>query len=265
MTEWTDTPETKYPRWARVQRTDRGDIVNGCHMPTLAKYKVSINSPTSYNFRFTEPFGWANFTINDATGEFSIQSDWGNWSYRWNVDALGKSSTSHEKPLTHFLGTCSGPDYVVDKLGYGEPRDFRERASGEATKRSIRRHILAARIYGVRTDVDADVDSNIKEIIEALTGETLPDYYEDGLSRADARGLWKDVDRWLRDHDLRGEASVMMALDDLPRFPELQEFIPNICGDETWEVIEYEPSFAYVLLCYKLLPFFFDYLRREVL
>ena len=80
-------------------------------MKALEVARRTKSVATSYGYRFTDYSGWAIFTVNDSTGELSLQSDWGNFSYRWNTGALGKGKT-----LTTFLaGTNS--HYVAEKFG----------------------------------------------------------------------------------------------------------------------------------------------------
>jgi hypothetical protein len=81
---------------------------------------MSTGSPTftltgaspaiAYRFRCDTPCGWAICTVNDATGELSIQSDFGNWAYRWNVAHLG------EPTLTAFIGSRPHVHYLLGKL-----------------------------------------------------------------------------------------------------------------------------------------------------
>ena len=52
-----------------------------------------------------------HFTVSDSTGELHVQSDWGNWAYRWNTAGLGCAD------LTTFLSRYEAGDcYVVYKL-----------------------------------------------------------------------------------------------------------------------------------------------------
>jgi hypothetical protein len=64
----------------------------------------------AYRFRCDTPCGWAICTVNDVTGELSIQSDFGNWAYRWNVAHLGELS------LTAFIGSRPHVHYLLGKL-----------------------------------------------------------------------------------------------------------------------------------------------------
>lgn len=86
---------------------------------------------TSYSYTFK--WGWAIFTVNDSTGEFSVQSDWGNWSNRWNILHLGKPT------LTEFL-KHSDADYVVNKF-----QVERSEIDEEATRKRLRELVIKAR------------------------------------------------------------------------------------------------------------------------
>lgn len=100
---------------------------------------VTITNPVTYCFRFNDYGNWANFTINESTGEFSIQSDWGDWSYRWHTDSLGKGVK-----LTQFLLSCD-TDYITNKLAYGPVSDLKDEVDDEETLKAIRKHICEVR------------------------------------------------------------------------------------------------------------------------
>lgn len=72
---------------------------------------VAKRVATAYEFR-GEALGWAICTINDATGELSIQSDWGNWSHRWSPDPENLGAPT----LTAFIGGRGDVDYIARKL-----------------------------------------------------------------------------------------------------------------------------------------------------
>jgi len=86
--------------------------------------------------------GWVIFTVCDATGELSVQSDWGCWGYRWNIDHLGNGDT-----LTEFIRDRDPEHshYLADKLSYSMPSDTRELPDEEGTEEAIRSHILERR------------------------------------------------------------------------------------------------------------------------
>ncbi len=105
------------------------------------------STATTYHFR-SEPGatawagGWATCTVNDATGELLIQSDWTDpCGHRWHTAHLGCPT------LTEFLARDRGGyfDYFVGKL---LPPERRERFSAEETVKEMRRRVLAARRTG---------------------------------------------------------------------------------------------------------------------
>ncbi len=79
--------------------------------PFTLRAPPSITRPTAYHFRFAVE-GWAIFTLNDETCEFTVQSDWGVYGFRWSQCGLG------ERTLTEFIATAN-PDYLLSKLQLG--------------------------------------------------------------------------------------------------------------------------------------------------
>lgn len=91
--------------------------------PLVQKGDCEISHPISYYFRFNH-CGWAIFTVNYTTGEFSIQSDWGNYSYRWN--GLSKES------LIRF-----SPEYIADKFSHENKGELERVFDGEKTEEGV--------------------------------------------------------------------------------------------------------------------------------
>lgn len=101
---------------------------------------ISTQVATTYVFQAAPgELGWANCTVNDATGELSIQSDWGSWTHGWSPDpkVLGAPS------LTAFIGSRGDVDYLARKL-QREGRDGR-RWSVAGTARALRRQLCKRR------------------------------------------------------------------------------------------------------------------------
>jgi hypothetical protein len=97
----------------------------------------SVSTATTYRFVSSEQLGgWACCTVNDATGELTITSDWGNWGHRWHVDHLGRPT------LTAFIGDRGGGDYLANKLLRGDGWRF----SAEKTTQELRRRIVERRL-----------------------------------------------------------------------------------------------------------------------
>lgn len=70
---------------------------------------VETTTATTYTFR-GELSTWARCTINNSTGELSIQSDWGNWGHSWHIPHTGHAS------LSAFFGERASADYIAGKL-----------------------------------------------------------------------------------------------------------------------------------------------------
>lgn len=107
-----------------------------------AKYEMTVRTAVVYSMKFPGSYsGWAIFTVCDATGEFSIQSDWGNFSYRWNINHLGNEGKT---TLTEFLAGRNDHDYIVNKLSYDNPA-LQEEYDEDTMLQLVRRHILEER------------------------------------------------------------------------------------------------------------------------
>lgn len=64
----------------------------------------------------------------------------------------------------------------------------------------------------------------------------------------------------MEDWDFHYDEGITGAMGELGQYTELSKFL----GPEAYDWVQYEPSGEYTILVYKLLSFFFDYLRREV-
>ena len=107
---------------------NKGEFMGDVILPKLELASSTLGTADVYSFRFKR--GWAIFTVNDATGEFFITSDWGDWTHRWNIDALGCPT------LTEFIrrGDCH---YLAGKLGYCKGVNGTKELDLEATKKAI--------------------------------------------------------------------------------------------------------------------------------
>ena len=116
-------------------------------LPDDVLTEANRSTATAYHFRSPPGKtawcgGWAICTVNDATGELLIQSDWTEaCGHRWNVNHLGCPT------LTEFLAQDRGGyyDYLIGKL---LPPDRRERFSAEETVKEMHRRIAQARREG---------------------------------------------------------------------------------------------------------------------
>jgi hypothetical protein len=98
--------------------------------------------PERWHFRFNH-FGWAIFTICNETGCFDIQSDWGDYSHRWNPAHLGEGMT-----LKRFIAADGRADYLTNKLSYNKPREFTEEWDADETRLRVKGRIIEARKSG---------------------------------------------------------------------------------------------------------------------
>ena len=113
------------------------------HVPALRSVRVS--QAIAYHFGFDH--GWAIFTVNDATGELNLQSDWGDYAYRWPArpESLGAEN------LTAFLVNArADSDYVARKLFGGDTTEF----DADATAEALRDAIVSRRR---KNEIDRDV------------------------------------------------------------------------------------------------------------
>lgn len=107
----------------------------------MALSLISTQIATTYVFRDTPgEFGWANCTVNDSTGELSIQSDWGSWSHAWSPDPRHLGAPS----LTLFIGNRGDVDYLARKLQSGGLGG--ERWKAKATARALCRLVSGRRL-----------------------------------------------------------------------------------------------------------------------
>ena len=125
--------------------------------PTVTRKNADV-------YHFTWPgdsFGWAIFTVCDETGEFSIQSDWGNFSHRWNPRHLGEGKT-----LTEFLAVRPDHHYVTNKLSYGS-KGLAMVFDRAATWRAFRKTIIAGVVYAESREKAREMWPLAKEFCEA--------------------------------------------------------------------------------------------------
>lgn len=171
--------------------------------PTLTF--ISSQSATTYLFRCVDGFGWANCTINDATGELAIQSDWGSWSYGWSPNPAHLGAPS----LTAFIGSRGGVDYLACKLQ--RERNAGRRWSAVATTQGLQRALLARRLKDGREQLayrlspeDMSDGQPLQHLRGSYTTEGLPINsrqmrvqcpYErlEFLTKDEARRIWEEL------------------------------------------------------------------------
>lgn len=194
-------------------------------MDDLTLIRQTTSTATAYGFRFK--WGWAIFTINDSTGELSVCSDWGSYSHRWNVGALGSEPGGATSTLTQFLARCcrQRDDYVVRKLKLdSRSKCLEEVFDADGTMRGVRRRVCEYR-------------------------------REQRITKPEARALWQLAAEWVRHED---GCTYDTCPDQLCRFL-------NGTIDAVYEYIETKPSARFVFLRDRLIPFFGEWLRANVI
>jgi len=157
----------------------------GYRLPKLELGDVSIGTVEYYHFKFTR--GWAIFVVNNETGEFSVQSDWGNFGYRWNTDpkCLGAPD------LAHFIAGASY-GYIADKLAANEPREFREEFDQEGTEQEVRHSIVEAR---KDTQIDHEEAADLWSLVQDVNFESA-DGFLNSLAHCDELNEFLGEEPW---------------------------------------------------------------------
>lgn len=121
--------------------------------PPRLELHSTIAGGVTYSFKTSGPWvSWALCTVNDATGELLITSDWGNWSHRWNTDPR---SLGHPT-LTAFIGERGDVDYLARKL-QREGRGGLAFSAG-ATVKELRRLLCERRLEDGRERLENRLD-----------------------------------------------------------------------------------------------------------
>ena len=188
---------------------------------------VQESEAKTYTF-FFKPMGWANFTLNDSTGEFLITSDWGTYGHSWDTRHLGFREGEKRK-LTRFIAEA-GADYITKKFSYDKHRSFRQEFDADGTKETFRRTIIEARREG-------------------------------GLTKEQARKCWKETDD-LFSLFVSGYPMEMQAAVLLENVPDCYAEC-DILHEEIYEYFDYVPSQEYIFCRDKLIPFFQSFLKSE--
>ena len=199
--------------------------------------RATVRTATAYHFNF-KPHGWAIFTINDGTGELSVQSDWGNFAYRWSADPAHLGHPT----LTDFLRDRASTDYLTDKLTYDNRAKLKE-VDEEASLADIRG--LIVKLRRERGDLESREYS-------AYHGEFRTDLHE--VDKQLARSLWDEADSFLRNlpgrdmHDAIGDQSFEFRA---------------LLGEEPWYHLHYRDSRCVEVLRDVLLPALIDHLNAK--
>ena len=158
-------------------------------LPDVARATVTTSTATAYHFEFTH--GWACFTVNDATGELGVQSDWGTYAYRWSAHPKHLGAPT----LTAFLRTAE-PYYLADKLHYGRPRD-REEFDSDSTRHDLRKRV--GELYADQRLTKAQV-RNVLYAIDDLEMDSGPELFMQSFCDGPEclRQLTHDPYEWIR-------------------------------------------------------------------
>lgn len=133
---------------------------------TYKKYVLSSTEESttiSIHCRF-KPHGWATFMINNDVGTLSIQSDWGDWSYRWGTGSLGSPT------LLIALRDRFDQWYVANKLFGGKTSAY----DPYKTEESFKKKLLEARR---RRDISKEDASELWYELDRVPWENVDALY----------------------------------------------------------------------------------------
>jgi hypothetical protein len=189
-------------------------------------------------------FGWALCTVNDATGELTITSDWGNWSHRWSADPKHLGAPS----LTHFIGSRGACNYLADKLSRESGPRSGEEFDPEATVKKFRGWLAERRLEQGRDHRELGWDPD--DHARAPSSVRQERYWHDivnnkePLTRRIAREIWDA---------LGGELQECRSADlFIERFFKIQGC--SWITEEPWEYAVYSPTTGYQVLLHSILP-----------
>lgn len=218
-------------------------------MPKLPVFAFTgVSLATTYRFRVEEPLGgWALCTVNDDTYELNVQSDWGNWSYRWSSSGMATGPTGRRCTLTEFIGDRSSEsNYIADKLwgASGGASYGGQEFSAEATVAAFRKQLCERRLGEGRQH------NRYPNGYESALVTTKP-YYDfqygatgEPLTAGIAREIWDAMDE-LDDRHLTGDLFV-------ERFHRIKGY--DWIYEEPWNHLETETAWPYTILCKAIIP-----------
>jgi hypothetical protein len=118
--------------------------------PIVLREFKKVSSTEKFDFKFN-PSGWAIVFIDDETGVVSMQTDWGNYSYRWG---------SPGGPLKEFLLKCDA-SYLIGKFAQGE-RDYFDQ--GETRKECLKRVLEKRRFRWITSSEAREAYDEVKKM-----------------------------------------------------------------------------------------------------
>ena len=171
-------------------------------------------------------FGWALATVNDATGELQIMSDWGEWSYRWHADPRNLGTLTHfiagrERGWADRAGAFRNDTYIADKLTSSDDgKRKRKQFDGEKTVAALRERIIEARRESANSA-------------------------RDRFTRSIARASWDELDE-LKNEDNEQEFHRLVY--------EIDDPTGLVIDSEVYESFVYEPTYGYLILRDAIVP-----------
>jgi hypothetical protein len=203
--------------------------------------------------------GWALATVNNETGEFAIQSDWGNWAYRWNVHHLGDNTSLIKFIADRDAGHC---DYIANKLA---PRSEAYEFDAEETVREMRQRLCERRLEAGRAIIE-----NFDEEESDAPRPRIYDYRPAWIDSVEVRSGWDRSVKWPFDGPtVRGvydRLETLLSIDDgrafVEAFFEIEGY--QMVTQEPWEMTRTSPSSAYQQLLHGILPAVVEACRKHV-
>lgn len=224
---------------------------------------TGTSTAVTFHFRVPAPLGgWATCTINDATGELLIMSDWGNWSYRWHVDHVGPSRRNpHRASLMEFVCDRADFHYLAGKLC--RESDGARQFDAWATVKAMRAQLCENRLEQGRENrrpqpedfanmEDWEAERKIEETFRWATKRRFHGL-DEPLTRGIAREIWDAMDE-------------LETTDNEHVFWERVWQVPGITwvSEEPWNLAVHAPSHAYRVLLEGILPALADAAQTRV-
>jgi hypothetical protein len=198
---------------------------------------ASVGVATTYYFH-GKPHGWASCTVNDATGELLITSDWGNMSNRWpsSPKALGRPT------ITDCIGRSWGVEYMTGKLLAEDRRD--QCFDIDATVAEFRRRLCEQRLLWGREP------EMMERGIRQRQNWRVYDPHPHGLTEHRAREIWEEIDSLASDVGDAHESCSTLFLERLMN----AEWFSLLDVSEPWERLRHRPSLEADALIEFILP-----------
>ena len=232
--------------------------------PPTMRLTSTYSTATTYSFIVPESLGgWAIATVNDATGELLITSDWGNWSHQWSTNPKHLGAAN----LTAFIAHRNAVDYLAGKLNVGNGRRAGEEFDADETVIAIMKDVVKQRLKDGREQLERanNGDGTLPEY------GALPELSWDYLGTRDWQGRQKrrayltasaarDIQEKLRsivgDTHRNAELFLERVYEALAR-ADLGWLI-----NEPWEYLQYRQTYADRVLRESILPALIEACRQ---